>query len=66
MFIDLARAARIERGEAALARTVADGVAAGGGEVAIDPIAGGYAALARFWDGYDLMAQLVRNVHVVA
>ena len=23
-------------------------------------------ALARFWDGYDLMAQLVRNVHVVA
>jgi hypothetical protein len=47
MFIDLARAARIERGEAALARTVADGVAAGGGEVAIDPIAGGYAVLAR-------------------
>ncbi len=23
-------------------------------------------SLARFWDGYDLMAQLVRNVHVVA
>lgn len=47
MFIDLARAARIEQGEAALARAVADGVAAGGGEVAVDPIAGGYAVLAR-------------------
>lgn len=47
MFIDLARAARIEQGEAALARAVADGVAAGGGVVAIDPIAGGYAVLAR-------------------
>lgn len=47
MFIDLARAARIEQGEAALARAVADGVAAGGGVVAVDPIAGGYAVLAR-------------------
>lgn len=47
MFIDVARAETIERGEAALARAVADGVAAAGAAVLVDPIAGGWAVLAR-------------------
>ncbi|MEZ4403791.1 MAG: hypothetical protein R3B06_27455 [Kofleriaceae bacterium] len=47
MFVDRGVAARIEAGEAALARQVADGVAATGRPVLIDRVAGGLAVLAR-------------------
>ncbi|MBK9034149.1 MAG: GNAT family N-acetyltransferase [Myxococcales bacterium] len=47
MFVDVALAARIDAGEAGLAQAVAHGVASTGATVAIDPIAGGVAVLAR-------------------
>lgn len=47
MFVDVTLAARIDAGEADLARAVADGVAATGATVAVDPVAGGFAVLAR-------------------
>ena len=47
MFVDEVLAARIEAGEAGLSSSVARGVAAAGAAVAIDPVAGGLAVLAR-------------------
>lgn len=47
MFADAALAARLDSAEAELAATITRAIAAAGVEVALDPLAGGWAALAR-------------------